>query len=53
MGGGDTSTQSGRGDRTEKQLADEWRKEEEEEGKRERQRGKRYRFSQIGTHIIS
>lgn len=47
--------QTGSGERTEKQLVDEWRKkeEEEEEGEGERKREERYRFSQIGTHIIS
>lgn len=48
--------QTGSGERTEKQLVDEWRKkeeEEEEEEEGERKREERYRFSQIGTHIIS
>lgn len=45
--------QTGSGERTEKQLVDEWRKKEEEEEEGERKREERYRFSQIGTHIIS
>lgn len=50
MGGGDASTQTGRDDRTEKQLADEWRKEDEEE---EEEKERKEVFSQTGTHIIS